>query len=531
MTEFAMCTRRILNRSNSLPVGLAFVLVVPACSPNPKLPNPNGLANDNAGFSVAIDGGRAISGVPKSDTIDSNGGKALIYAGSGSSWSLEATIVPSASNFNGQFGWSVDIAGDRAIVAAFQDASLGFVLGAAYIFERLDGLWTERAQVFGDTLHGAFSVAIDADRAVVGDPYPPPPTFAGPGIAFVYRRNPGNAGWVLEATLSASDAIDFIEFGADVDIEDDVIVVGAQKGVVNNMTIGGAAYVFRRQGSNWIEEQKLTALDPAYHDRFGAAVSISGDVIVIGAHEDDPAGDASGSAYVFRRDPGTGVWSQTQKLVPEDGDAGDNFGRAVAVDGPRLMIGAWLANGDTTTTGAAYFYRAGPDGWQFEDKRFRSNGHYGDGYGFSVDVSDDCAIVGAVNEHAGDVADIGAAYVYCNLPGALPPGWIDIDIICCVEIPDPIGPVIALTHLLNPGETTRLGRRWVEWQGEDGESIIITGAETVSIAPGETRDERHPVPANARRPGILLVHWQDEHGIRTDRTVLPASAFVGAQRN
>jgi hypothetical protein len=188
------------------------------------------------------------------------------------------------------------------------------------------------------------------------------------------------------------------------------------------------------------------------------------------------------------------------------------------------MIGAWLANGDTTTTGAAYFYRAGSDGWQFEDKRFRSNGAYGDGYGFSVDVSADCAIIGAVNEHSGAVADIGAAYVYCNLPGALPLGWIDIDITCCVDIPDPVGPVIAVTHVLNPGETTRIGRRWVEWQSRSGETILVTGAETLSIAPGQTLDERHPLPAAARGPGMLFVHWQDTHGIRTSRTPLQTTA-------
>lgn len=518
-------------RQRRTSIAMAASLVALACSSGPKLPNPNGLAHENAGFSVAIDGTRAISGAPRSDTLDSNGGKALIYSGSGTSWSLEASIVPNTTNFNGSFGWSVDISGERAIGGALLDASLGFVLGAAYIFERIDGVWTQRAQLFGDTLHGAASVAIDGDRAVVGDPYPPAPTFTGPGVAFVYRRNPGNGTWEVEAMLSASDAVDFIEFGADVDIEGDVIVVGAQKGVVNNTTIGGAVYVFRRQGANWIEEQKLTALDPAYHDRFGSAVSLSGNVILVGAKEDDPSGDASGSAYVFNRNPGTGVWSQTQKLIPEDGTAGDNFGHDVAVDGPRLMIGAWLANGDTSTTGAAYFYRDGSDGWQFDDKLFRSNGSYGDGYGFSVDVSGECAIIGAVNEHSGDLPDVGATYMYCNLPGALPPGWIDIDIICCVQIPDPIGPVIATTHLLNPGETARIGRRWVEWQSAEGETILVTAAETMTIAPGETRDERHPLPPEAQRPGTLLVHWQDEHGIRTDRTPLPPSATTGGQRD
>jgi hypothetical protein len=489
-----------------------------ACNPSPQLSNPGGMAFDAAGFSVSIDGDFAIVGVPRSDTVDSNGGKALMYVRSGNSWSLDQTIVASTPSHNANLGWSVDIAGDRAIAGAFTDASLNAITGAAYIFERQSGIWTETAIVFGDTLVEdgfGITVAIDGDHAVIGAPNAPPPTFTGPGTAWVYRRNPAGV-WILQAQLGASDSVDFIEFGTSVDIDGDVIVVGARRGVTA-ATVAGAAYVFRRQGNNWTEEAKLVAFDPEYHDFFGSSVAVRGDVIVVGSEDDDPNGDESGSAYVFRRDAGTGEWGLQQKLVPLDGEAGDNFGRSVAVDGPRILIGAWLADGDTSTTGATWLYRASPTDWQLGDKLFWPAGEYGDGYGFSVALSDDCGIIGAVNDDVGGQQDMGAAFIYCDLPGAVPPGFT-LDIICCVEVPDPLGPVVVTTRIENSGGTSRIGRRWIEWTDADGMSTVVAGPDALTVTSAEPREERHVLPGNVRTGGRLVLYWQDENGIRSAAT-------------
>jgi hypothetical protein len=491
---------------------------VAACNPGPHLGNPGGMAFDGAGFSVSIDGDFAIVGVPRSDTVDSNGGKALMYVRSGGSWSLDQTIVASTPSHGASLGWSVDIAGDRAIAGAFTDASLNAITGAAYIFERQSDVWNETAIVFGDTLVSdgfGITVAIDGDHAVIGAPYAPPPAFTGPGAAWVYRRNPAGV-WIRQTQLGASDSVDFIEFGTSVDIDGDVIVVGARRGVTA-ATVAGAAYVFRRQGNNWTEEAKLVAFDPGYHDFFGSSVAVRGDAIVVGSEDDDPNGDESGSAYVFRRDAGTGEWELQQKLVPADGEAGDNFGRSVAVDGPRILIGAWLADGDTSTTGAAYTFRASPTDWQLGDKLFWPTGEYGDGYGFSVELSGDCGIIGAVNDDVGGAQDMGAAFIHCDLAGAVPPGFT-IDIVCCVEVPDPLGPVVVTTRIENVGETARIGRRWIEWIDADGTSTVVAGPEAMSVTSAEPREERHVLQRNGRTGGRLVLYWHDEHGIRSAAT-------------
>ena len=516
-------------------VGLTVAAATTACNPS-RFPNPNGQAQDQAGFSVGIDSAFAIVGVPRSDTLQPNGGKALIYRRSGNSWVLDATIVPGDPSHNADFGWSVGISGDRAIVGAFTHAELPYITGAAYFFERVDGAWTEMAHFLGDSAQesgfGA-SVAISGDYAVVGAALPPPPTFAGPGRAFVYRRDSASGSWARDTILTASDQIDFIEFGTSVAIDGDLIVVGAERGVKGGAVIGGAAYVFRRNGTTWSEEAKLTASDAAYHDFFGASVDVSGDRILVGAHEQDDEGDAAGATYVFTRNTSTGVWSESQILTPDHSNAGDNFGRAVAIDGGRALIGAWLADGDESTTGAAYVYRMVGSWFELADTLFRLDGEYGDGYGAAVALSGACGIVGAVNDDINDVPNVGSAFHYCGLPGPGPPE-LELDIICCVQIPDPAGPVIFTSRIVNRGQRTAIGRRWVESFRDDSTGAIVVGPTTLTVPPGDSVVQRHIVARSAVTGGeTLALRWRDGGGVRA-RTIqrpLGDSSAVNARRS
>lgn len=494
------------------PYFLLLATAAAACAPY-QFHNPDPHAFDQFGWAVAVDGDWAIVSVPKNDSLNSNGGIARIYQRDGTTWPLRATIAPSTPSHEAQFGWSVDIEGDRAIVGAFLDASIGFISGAAYIFERSGNEWTETGKLFVDTISEsgyAKSVAISGDYAVVGAPFAPPPTFAGPGVAWVYRRNAGGQ-WLFSRLLSASDAVDFIEFGTSVDIDGDVIVVGAEQGVAAN-TVAGAAYVFRRQGNNWNEEAKLTASDPAYHDRFGAAVSVSGNRIVVGAPEDDGEADGAGAAYVFLRNATTGDWAETQKLTADDATAGDNFGYSVSVDDGRVLVGAWLANGSANTTGAAYLFRTAGASWELARKLQLSSGEYGDGYGASVSISGSCGVVGAVNRDAGDLEKAGGAYYYCGLPGPTLP-TLEIDIICCVDIPDPLGPVVTTTRLVNYGEVRIVGRRWIEAVGRDGRVQVVAAPESIVLGGGETVEQRHVLGIRRADVVALRVRFDTRDGV------------------
>ena len=501
-------------------VGL--VCVVLACGPSGQLIHPAPHAQDQLGFSVAIDGDRIIVGAAKSDTLASNGGRALAWRRQGSVWGLDQTIVPSAPSLGAQFGWAVDVSGDRAVVGAPMEPSPDGITGATYVQELVGGSWTEAERVAVTAVESFFgsTVAIEGDWAVVGAPFATPPTFTGPGVAHVYRRNPGTGDWNFHTLLGAADSIDYIEFGSSVAIDGDVIVVGAEKGVKDDAIIGGAAYVFRRQGSNWNQEAKLTAFDAAYHDRFGDAVAVSGEVILVGAKAEDARGEEAGAAYVFTRDPETGAWSQTQKLVASDGGEGDEFGYAISIDGARAVVGAWLAEGETASTaGAVYFFRRSGGAWM-EDDIFRAfNGAYGDGFGASVSISGDCAVVGAPNKDVDGHTNAGAAYTFCDLPGPLPPG-LDLDITCCVDVPDPAGPVVVTARIHNAGDRERIGRSWIEAVAPDGTAEVVVGPTSLVVGPNDAVTTRYPLTLTGQRPSTyeLRLHWEDAGGVRTAST-------------
>ena len=162
------------------------------------------------------------------------------------------------------------------------------------------------------------------------------------------------------AKLTASNADPQDTFGTSVSMDGNVVVVGAPSGDAPNMELSGTAYVFRFDGSNWIEEQLLSASDASFGGAFGFSVSVSGDAILIGAQIDSkscPAkGTQCGAAYVFRHDGNT--WLEEAKLTASDAAANDRFGYSVSLDGDVGIVGAFLGDSPSMEdSGAAYVFR------------------------------------------------------------------------------------------------------------------------------------------------------------------------------
>jgi len=228
------------------------------------------------------------------------------------------------------------------------------------------------------------------------------------GAVYVYRFD-GSA-WVEEQKLTASDASPGDVFGRAVSVnaDGDLIVVGAT-GTDDMGNGSGAAYVFRFNGSMWEEQQKLTAVDGAADDGFGVSVSIGGNVLLVGASGDDDAGDFSGSAYAFRFNGS--AWVEEQKLTPIDAAALDEFGRSVSVDGEVALVGADRNDDMGVDSGSVYVFRYDGVSWVEEQKLTASDGSPVDNFGRSVSLSGDVAIVGAWGDD--DMgSESGAAYVF-----------------------------------------------------------------------------------------------------------------------
>ena len=180
-------------------------------------------------------------------------------------------------------------------------------------------------------------------------------------------------------------------------------VVGSIFGAFNRV------YVFARQGGGWAQQQEVVANDAQAGDRFGASVALNGDTLVVGAPGDD---GFRGSVYVFLR--AGGVWTEQQKLVAGDGEAGDTFGHAVGLGDGTLVIGAV---GDDGLRGSAYVFTLGNGVWSEQQKVTASDGLALDGFGIAAAISADTFVIGATSDNQGR----GSAYVYVLAGGV----WVE----------------------------------------------------------------------------------------------------------
>ena len=215
--------------------------------------------------------------------------------------------------------------------------------------------------------------------------------------------------WTQAAKALANDGADYDDFGSSssssVDIDGDYAIVGARyeddKG-----TDAGAAYIFKRSGSSWTQQQKLTASDGAKNSSFGWTVDIDGDYAIVGAPHDI---SGTGAVYIFVRS-GTS-WTQQQKLVSNDAHAGNQFGRGLSIDGDDLIVGAYYDDDKATDAGAAYFFTRSGTTWTQQQKVTASDGGNGDNFGLDVSINGDYAIIGAPKDDDKGT-DAGAAYIF-----------------------------------------------------------------------------------------------------------------------
>jgi len=231
------------------------------------------------------------------------------------------------------------------------------------------------------------------------------------GSAYVYRRITGV--WTLEQKLLASDGTGNDHFGGAVSVSGDVAIVGAWGDYTDLVQFTGSAYVFRYNESTqtWDEEQKLILPDPVPYQFFGGSVSIDGDMAVVANNRDL---GSSGATYVYRHD--AGGWTLEQKLKASDAVTDDLLGSSVWLSGGVGIFGAPGDDDNGSESGSAYLFQSGTGGWSEGEKLSASDGEAGDMFGLFVSMSGRTVIAGAPYDDdacPGDPAcDSGAAYVY-----------------------------------------------------------------------------------------------------------------------
>jgi len=371
-----------------------------------------GTAFDSFGFSVGLEGSTGVVGAYGVSAPASSSGAAYVI-----DTMTAVTLVdlfPSDPVSGAWFGFSVDIAGGKALVGAPSAFAYGVRTGAAYLFNASSGAQTFKLEppTANDRSFGR-AVALEGDIAVVGSPRTDIGSMFNAGRAYVYDASTG----ALRFELVRSDPMREAKFGSSVDASATAIAVGAwESGAAPPLP--GAVYIFDASTGGQI--RKLTASDGAAEDYFGYDVAISDTAIVVGAPYADPLGSSSGAVYVF--DALTG--SELFKLVPADGAANDWFGFSVAISGSVIVVGASLSDDGTTNSGSAYVFDLST-GQQIAKLR-ASNGSVEDYLGTSVSLSGSTIYVGAYGRKVGPSEVAGSTYVF-TLPEADCPGDLNND--------------------------------------------------------------------------------------------------------
>jgi len=313
------------------------------------------------------------------------------------------------------FGHSVAVSGDTAVVGAPNK-------NVAYVFKHDGSTWNQVAELTPASAQFprcfGHAVAISGNTVIVGDPLDSP-SLSAPlsGAVYVFTRENNSWDPLPQNPLTAKELEGFLGFGWSLAIENDIILVG---------TAGGdRAYVFRSDGSTWLEEAKLTATDDGSGtlERFGRSVDVGENMAVVGAPFDSAEVSKSGAAYVFRFDPPDPTaleqeakWTQKAKLTASDAAANDEFGYSVAVSGDTVVVGAPFSTNEGINPGAAYVFKVVENTWREENKLAASDGSDGDQFGYTIALSGDTVVVGApFSTHEG--INPGAAYVF-NFDGS-----------------------------------------------------------------------------------------------------------------
>ncbi len=356
---------------------------------------------DQFGYSVDISGNTAVVGAPFADSA-----YVFQYDESKSAWSEDPVVeltapVPAGP---GQFGWSVAIHGDTVVVGALD---LRSYIGSAYVFTRSGGTWDQGHQLIAGAGIGA-SVAISGDTLVVGALIPATSAYV---FRYVYDDSMGTWDWIQKEELKAPGASFAPFFGWSVAIDGDTVVVGAP--------FAGAAYVYARSDDTWDEGSELIT-----GVWVGSSVAVSGDTVVVAAPSytsfplHPPSGP--GSVSLFSRSGGT--WTSAGILNSQ----ASGFGASVGISGNTLVVGAPQDNNDGKLSGSAYMFKYDGTNWVADPSLPKLSPSVAppaddsDQFGRDVAIDASTVVAGAIFGD-GPVVDSGSASVFILASPNQPP--------------------------------------------------------------------------------------------------------------
>lgn len=371
----------------------------------------DGQAGDGFGVAIDCEAGVLVIGADRDDDgcpgqlSTCNSGAAYVYERIGDRWVEVAKLRLTPGAVGDRFGASVAVSNGVIVVAAVGDDEISNNSGAAYVFERIDGVWTRTAKLkaqdawpsdnFGE------SVAIDGDVIAVGAVLDDDGA-DNSGSVYVFERTL-SGGWAQAARLRAPDPGRLDNLGASVAVRGGVVVAGAPNdepaGAAESVNKGSVC-VWERTESGWGPGVKLVAPDAGDNDRLGRVVAIGDGVLIASASggEANSAGAAqdTGSVHVWRRVKG--AWTHDVELAPPDGARDDGFGLALRLVNDELLVGAPNHDFGASGAGAAYLYRRAAGAWGTPVKLVRPTPRASDLFGGAAGMVGSEMLVGATGD-------------------------------------------------------------------------------------------------------------------------------------
>lgn len=373
-----------------------------------KLVASNGTAEANLGLGVGVSGNTAIA-----FAFAPNPGL-YVFVREGTTWTEQAFLVPSDGIPAGTrlvaaiSGDTIVMGGSRATV----NSNTG--QGAAYVFVRNGSVWTEQQRLTAsdgaaDDEFG-YDVSISNNTIIVGAPFDDV-AVTNQGSAYIFARQA--ATWTEQAKLLADDpTVTRRLFGTKVAIDGNTAAVSS---ALNNASDIPFVYIFVRSGAAWTQQDKFSVCEPSDANvcDFGwRSLAVSGDTVVTSNRRVNIGSNIrQGAAYVFVRSGTT--WSQQQRLIASDGQTDDWFGISVAIEADTIVVGAAAL---FIRRGSAYVFTRSQGVWTQQQKLHSSTTppNISDRFGTSVSINGNTIIVGASRETVNGNANQGAAYVYTS---------------------------------------------------------------------------------------------------------------------
>lgn len=303
---------------------------------------------DFFGATVDVSGDTIVIGAWADDSAAPAGGAVYVFERSKNrSWSLEATLTADDAGETDNLGWSLDLHGDTIIAgAAGHDAPITNA-GAVYVFEEdSTGAWSQTQKLTEtpaskNAFFGSY-VALDDDRliALVGD-----------DELTVFDHTMGT--WVQTAQFDIPPGV---RIGGDIDLDEDVIVVGAPEAdaIPDEPRPSGAVYVWTKATGGWNQTVTLTMPNPEANRDFGNDVAFNDGLLAVGAPFDSTAALGAGAVYTY---VGTsGVFALSGVLLAEDASRFSSVGESVGLDDGIIVAGAPGESSQADDAGAAYVW-------------------------------------------------------------------------------------------------------------------------------------------------------------------------------